>query len=314
MLVVWIAKAIRSRGRWTNPAWTRGRVAGLPSAGPGSALLATASAPIVGVQIARQAATVNREGSERWLRPKCCNVHTDVDRCQRSKGLYQDDTWRPLFAQLRCAMIRCIIAACRLSARTGPSRATTISLRLNSTMRTFRRVRSWVASRSPISRRGRSGRGFIRMDPPGHTAQRRAPSRRSLLRQISSIFQTLIRKRTAAVLDALPRNETFDWVQRVSVELTNMMLATLFDFPWADREKLTWWSDVAIANVDSPDAVVHSERRAFRRDGQDGRVFPQIVGCARRRAAGLRPDLDAGAFGGDAKPAAARIHRHDWRF
>lgn len=38
-----------------------------------------------------------------------------------------------------------------------------------------------------------------------------------------------------------------------------MMLATLFDFPSEDRAKLTWWSDVAIANVESSDAVVHSE-------------------------------------------------------
>jgi cytochrome P450 len=38
-----------------------------------------------------------------------------------------------------------------------------------------------------------------------------------------------------------------------------MMLATLFDFPWEDRMKLSWWSDVAIANVRSPEAVVHSE-------------------------------------------------------
>jgi cytochrome P450 len=72
-------------------------------------------------------------------------------------------------------------------------------------------------------------------------------------------LEQLIRKRTSDVLDALPRHETFDWVGRVSTELTNMMLATLFDFPWEDREKLTWWSDVAIANVDSPDAVVHSQ-------------------------------------------------------
>src|SRR6185312_5774974 len=72
-------------------------------------------------------------------------------------------------------------------------------------------------------------------------------------------FETLIRERTVAVLDALPRNEIFDWAERVSVDLTNMMLATLFDFPWEDRMKLTWWSDVAIANVSSPEAVVHSE-------------------------------------------------------
>ena len=76
-------------------------------------------------------------------------------------------------------------------------------------------------------------------------------------------FEPLIRKRTSDVLDALPRNETFDWVERVSTDLTNMMLATLFDFPWEDRMKLTWWSDVAIANVDSPDAVVHSEHERF---------------------------------------------------
>ena len=61
------------------------------------------------------------------------------------------------------------------------------------------------------------------------------------------------------MLDALPRGEVFDWAERVSIDLTNMMLATLFDFPWEDRMKLTWWSDVAIANVNSPDAVVHSE-------------------------------------------------------
>ena len=98
------------------------------------------------------------------------------------------------------------------------------------------------------------------------------------------------------MLDALPRNETFDWAERVSTDLTNMMLATLFDFPWEDRMKLTWWSDVAIANVNSPDAVVHSEDERFDEMIEDGRVFPQIVGRARRRAAGLRPDLDAGAF------------------
>ena len=29
----------------------------------------------------------------------------------------------------------------------------------------------------------------------------------------------------------------------VSIELTTMTLATLFDFPWQDRRKLTYWSD-----------------------------------------------------------------------
>src|SRR5207237_8498381 len=73
----------------------------------------------------------------------------------------------------------------------------------------------------------------------------------------------LIRGRTARVLDGLPRGETFDWVDLVSIELTTMMLATLFDYPWEDRRQLTYWSDVAIANVRSPDAPVHSEEEKF---------------------------------------------------
>jgi cytochrome P450 len=41
--------------------------------------------------------------------------------------------------------------------------------------------------------------------------------------------------------------ETFNWVDLVSIELTTQMLATLFDFPFEDRRKLTRWSDVATA-------------------------------------------------------------------
>jgi cytochrome P450 len=40
-------------------------------------------------------------------------------------------------------------------------------------------------------------------------------------------------------------------VDKVSIELTTMTLATLFDFPWEDRRKLTRWSDVATASPDS---------------------------------------------------------------
>ncbi|MBN8901952.1 MAG: cytochrome P450, partial [Rhodospirillales bacterium] len=76
-------------------------------------------------------------------------------------------------------------------------------------------------------------------------------------------MEPLIRARTRAVLDALPRNETFDWVQHVSVNLTTMMLATLFDFPFEERARLTYWSDVAIANVRAPDAPVKSEEERF---------------------------------------------------
>jgi hypothetical protein len=60
-----------------------------------------------------------------------------------------------------------------------------------------------------------------------------------------ALMEGTIRERACTILDSLPRNETFDWVEQVSIELTTQMLATLFDFPFEDRKLLTWWSDVA---------------------------------------------------------------------
>ena len=78
------------------------------------------------------------------------------------------------------------------------------------------------------------------------------------------------------MLDALPRHEIFDWAERVSTDLTTMMLATLFDFPWEDRMKLSCWSDVAIANVESPDAVVHSEDERYDEMLKMGEYFRKL--------------------------------------
>ncbi|MBN8871293.1 MAG: cytochrome P450 [Rhodospirillales bacterium] len=103
---------------------------------------------------------------------------------------------------------------------------------------------------------------FIRMDPPKHDEQRKVVSPIVAPANLQNM-EPLIRARTRAVLDALPRNETFDWVQHVSVNLTTMMLATLFDFPFEERARLTYWSDVAIANVRAPDAPVKSEEERF---------------------------------------------------
>lgn len=85
---------------------------------------------------------------------------------------------------------------------------------------------------------------FIAMDPPKHDLQRAtvtgvvAPPNLALL-------EGTIRERAASILDSLPVGETFDWVDTVSIELTTQMLATLFDFPFEDRRKLTRWSDIA---------------------------------------------------------------------
>ena len=98
---------------------------------------------------------------------------------------------------------------------------------------------------------------FIRMDPPRHTAQRRTVAPIVAPSNLANM-EGLIRERTALVLDGLPRGEVFDWADRVSTELTAMMLATLFDFPQGDRRKLTHWSDVAICNIEAEDAIVKS--------------------------------------------------------
>jgi cytochrome P450 len=103
---------------------------------------------------------------------------------------------------------------------------------------------------------------FIRMDPPRHDEQRKVVSPIVAPANLQNM-EPLIRSRTQRVLDGLPRGETFDWVEHVSINLTTMMLATLFDFPFDERSKLTYWSDVAIANVNSPDAPVHSEQERF---------------------------------------------------
>jgi cytochrome P450 len=89
-------------------------------------------------------------------------------------------------------------------------------------------------------------RMFIAMDPPKHDVQRATVTPVVAPRNLAKLEST-IRERAAMILDSLPRDETFDWVDTVSVELTTQMLATLFDFPFEERRKLTRWSDVATA-------------------------------------------------------------------
>jgi cytochrome P450 len=89
-------------------------------------------------------------------------------------------------------------------------------------------------------------RNFISMDPPLHDVQRKAVSPIVAPGNLANM-EGLIRERTCTVLDGLPRGETFNWVDRVSIELTTLMLATLFDFPMEERRLLTHWSDVATA-------------------------------------------------------------------
>ena len=100
------------------------------------------------------------------------------------------------------------------------------------------------SSRGGIRIDNRLRDSFISRDPPRHTIERRTIAPVAAPTNLAS-YEIAIRERTRQVLSELPRGETFDWVERVSIELTTLMLATLFDFPLEDRKLLTYWSDVA---------------------------------------------------------------------
>ncbi|MFI4974000.1 MAG: cytochrome P450 [Caulobacterales bacterium] len=89
----------------------------------------------------------------------------------------------------------------------------------------------------------RGGAGFITMDEPEHTPARKAVSPTVAPSNIA-LMSPMVRERAGEILDSLPIGEEFDWVDLVSKELTAMTLATLFDFPFEQRRKLPWWSDM----------------------------------------------------------------------
>ncbi len=99
---------------------------------------------------------------------------------------------------------------------------------------------------------------FIAMDPPKHGAQRKVVNPVVAPRNLQNL-EGLIRRRVENILDSLPIGEEFDWVDRVSIELTTQMLATLFDFPFEERRRLTRWSDVATGSPES--GVVESREQ-----------------------------------------------------
>lgn len=89
----------------------------------------------------------------------------------------------------------------------------------------------------------RGGAGFITMDPPEHGGRRKTVTPTVAPENIAKMAPQ-VRERAGQILDSLPIGEEFDWVDLVSKELTAMTLATLFDFPFEDRRKLPYWSDM----------------------------------------------------------------------
>jgi cytochrome P450 len=175
--------------------------------------------------------------------------------------IYQDDTWYPIFARLRREDP---VHYCPES-RYGPYWAVTrykdiMAVEVNHQVYSSSNEFGGIQIEDQPKNMDRPS--FIRMDPPKHDEQRMVVSPVVAPVNLQNM-EGVIRERTIKVLEELPRGETFDWVDKVSIELTTMMLATLFDYPWDDRRQLTYWSDVVIANVNSPDAPVHSEEERF---------------------------------------------------
>ena len=119
---------------------------------------------------------------------------------------------------------------------------------------------------------------FISQDPPRQTEQRKTV-RPSVAPRNLARLEPLIRERTCQLLDSLPEAETFDWVDTVSIELTTAMLATLFDFPFEDRRKLTRWSDVAAGG---PVSRVVESKAQRRRNSRALSTFLRQLDAARR--------------------------------
>jgi len=188
--------------------------------------------------------------------------------------LYADDSWGQLFARLRR---EAPIHYCSKSAY-GPYWSVTryddiLAVELDhATFSSSSENGGIQIADQPL---GAQIGNFIRMDPPRHTAQRKTVAPIATPTHVASL-EALIRERTAKVLDGLPRNETFDWVDQVSIELTTMMLATLFDFPWEDRRLLPYWSDVAIANLDAPDSPVKTQQERLGELARMGAYFAKL--------------------------------------
>ena len=97
---------------------------------------------------------------------------------------------------------------------------------------------------------------LLSMDPPSHGIHRGAVSEGVSPAALAD-FEPLIRERIGTILDGLPIGEEFDWVDKVSMELTAMTLATLFGYPQEDRRQLTRWSDI-LTTTPGPGRIVET--------------------------------------------------------
>lgn len=132
---------------------------------------------------------------------------------------------------------------------------------------------------------------FIAMDPPKHDLQRKAVQGVVAPRNLKEM-ESLIRSRVQEVLDDLPTDRPFDWVDRVSKEITARMLATLLDFPYEQRHKLVYWSDTISGTTEGTGGTTQQDE-FFKAIGDLARNFIALWhDKAARRAGGEVPGFD----------------------
>ena len=161
--------------------------------------------------------------------------------------LFRDDTWRPWFARLRREAPVHYLAESANGAFWSVTNHQHI-MEVDSNNRVFSSETGGIAIVDPVvgDPEQLAGESFIQLDEPRHAPQRMTVAPAVSPKNLAEL-EPLIRERAIDILENLPVGETFNWVQHVSVELTGRMLATLFDFPYADRHKLIYWSDLATA-------------------------------------------------------------------
>ena len=192
------------------------------------------------------------EAFEGWLKDYGQNLHKHTHPWDVSRSdIYVEDRWQPIFAEMR--------AQAPINKVTGTPYGDFWNV---TTIKAIQHVESfpelysssWLnggitigeppPGMTPEMLEERRLPMFIAMDRPEHTGQRRTVAPAFTPGEIGYLSDE-VRMRTAMVLDSLPYGEEFDWVEKVSIELTTGMLAILFGFPWEDRHLLTFWSDWA---------------------------------------------------------------------
>ena len=170
--------------------------------------------------------------------------------------LLEEDAWRPWFARLRAEAPVHYCADSAFGPYWSVTRFDDIKA-VDMDHHAFSSEPAIIIGDPPADFRTRS---FIGTDGPRHDAERKAVQPAVAPRQLANL-EPLIRSRVAAILDSLPVGERFDWVPAVSVELTTQMLATLFDFPFEERHKLPYWSDVATSGAATGSGRISEDER-----------------------------------------------------